>query len=103
MIHTARRSTGFRNKTRRLLSGAADKRVTVARRLKAFDIGSKVVVRINTAIHDGMPHPRYYGALGTITEKRGRAYIVEIKDGGKTKWLIANGEHLKTMGEGAKK
>ncbi len=93
----ARRSRGFRNKTRRLLSGAVEKRITVARRLKKFDIGAKVVVRINTAIHDGMPHPRYYGSLGTITEARGRAYVVEIKDGGKTKWLIANGEHLREM------
>jgi len=93
----ARRSTGFRNKTRKLLSGAADKRVTAARRLKTYEIGSKVVLRINTAIHDGMPHPRYYGALGKITEKRGRAYVVEIKDGGKTKWIISNGEHLKLM------
>ena len=93
----ARRSTGFRNKTRKLLSGAAHRRITVARRLRAFDVGSKVVLRINPAIHDGMPHPRYYGALGKITEKRGRAYVVEIKDGGKTKWLISNGEHLKLM------
>ncbi|VVB61066.1 50S ribosomal protein L21e [uncultured archaeon] len=97
MIFIARRSTGFRNKTRRLLSGAAEKRVTVASRMKEFKSGAKVVVRINPSIHDGMPHPRYYGALGTVLEKRGRAYVVEIKDGGKTKWLIANGEHLKAI------
>lgn len=93
----ARRSTGFRNKTRRLLNGAAEKRVTVASRMKEFKGGAKVVVRINPAIHDGIPHPRYYGALGTVIEKRGRSYVIEIKDGGKTKWLIAAGEHLKTI------
>ena len=93
----ARRSTGSRNKTRRLLNGAAEKRVTVAFRMKEFKEGAKVVIRINPSIHDGIPHPRYYGALGTVIEKRGRSYVVEIRDGGKTKWLIAAGEHLKTI------
>ena len=93
----ARRSTGFRNKTRRLLSGVAEKRVTVSRRMKEYAEGSKVVVRINPSIHDGIPHPRYYGSLGTVIEKRGRSYVVQIKDGGKTKWLISAGEHLKTI------
>lgn len=97
MIITARRSTGFRNKTRRLLNGAAEKRTTVASMMKEYKSGAKVVVRINPSIHSGIPHPRYYGSLGTVIEKRGRAYVVEIKDGGKTKWLIANGEHLKAI------
>ncbi|MHC1564299.1 MAG: hypothetical protein ACXQTF_03105 [Candidatus Hecatellaceae archaeon] len=33
--------------------------------------------------------------MGTIVDKRGRAYIVNVKVGGKTKQIIALPEHLR--------
>jgi large subunit ribosomal protein L21e len=43
-----------------------------------------------------MPFKRFQGLSGKIIEKRGRAYLIEIKDGNKTKTVIANPEHMKS-------
>jgi large subunit ribosomal protein L21e len=44
-----------------------------------------------------MPFRRFFGRTGTIAEKRGKSYIVKIKDGKKEKELIARPEHLKAI------
>jgi large subunit ribosomal protein L21e len=65
--------------------------------LKEFEIGDKVVIDINSSSESGMPFRRFQGLCGEIVEKRGRAYLLEIKDGNKTKKVIANPEHLKKI------
>lgn len=72
-------------------------RVAINRFLKEFKIGEKVVIDIDSYSQEGVPFRRFQGLSGTIVEKRGKAYIVEIKDGGKTKQIIAKPEHLKTI------
>jgi len=42
-----------------------------------------------------MPHPRFKNAAGTILKKQGEAYLVEIKDGNKTKKVVSYPIHLK--------
>ena len=42
-----------------------------------------------------MPHPRFQGRTGVVVGQRGRAYIVQIRDGGKIKTLFVRPEHLK--------
>ena len=46
----------------------------------------------------GMPHPRFLGTTGRIVERRGRAYVVQIRDGHMTKTLLVRPEHLKPPG-----
>ncbi len=71
------------------------KRTTVNEFMKSFKIGDKVVIDINSSSQKGMPFRRFQGLIGEIVEKRGRAYIVKIKDGNKIKKIIAKPEHLK--------
>ena len=41
-----------------------------------------------------MPFPKFKGKVGLIKEKRGDAYIVEIKVGNMIKKIISRPEHL---------
>ena len=65
--------------------------------LKQFEIGDKVVIDINSSSAKGMPFKRFQGLAGEVIDKRGKAYLLEIKDGDKTKRIIANPEHLKKI------
>ena len=42
-----------------------------------------------------MPFKRFHGKVGTIIEKRGRAYVILVRDGGKYKKVIARPEHIR--------
>ena len=66
----------------------------LGRLLHEYEEGEKVVVKIDSAIHKGMPHPRYQGRVGVVTEKRGRAYIIRMPEGGKVRNLIILPEHI---------
>jgi len=69
----------------------------INRYIKQFKIGDKVVIDINSSSQKGMPFKRFQGLLGNVVEKRGRSFVVEIKDGNKTKKVIALAEHLKAI------
>lgn len=85
-------SSGLRARTRNKLKGG---RFSIAEALQEFSPSEKVLVKINPAVHKGMPHPRFQGKQATVLEKRGRSFVVEIIDGNKAKQLIAKPEHLK--------
>ena len=65
--------------------------------LYQYKIGEKVVIKIDPSVHKGMPFKRFHGKVGTIIEKRGRAYVVLVRDGGKMKKVIARPEHLRPV------
>jgi len=71
----------------------------ISRLLQKFEIGDQVTIKVEPSIHKGMPHHRYQGITGRISGERGRAYIVEIKDKDKTKYLISRPVHLKRLGK----
>lgn len=96
VIKMARRSRGFRSKTRRTLKNKLD-RPDIRERIGMFKKGDKVALRHNPSIHKGMPHPRFFGKNGVITGRRGESFLVEIKDGNKLKTLISRPEHLKSF------
>ncbi len=52
---------------------------------------------IDPSVHSGQPNKRYHGFTGTVVEKRGRAYVVAIRQGGLTKKVIAAPEHLRKV------
>ena len=66
----------------------------LGRLLYEHEEGEKVVVKIDSATHKGMPHPRYQGRVGVVVEKRGRAYVVKMPEGGKVRDLIILPEHI---------
>ena len=95
----ARRSRGLRTRSRKKFTKHPRRRGlgSVVQATQDLPIGTKVTVLIDSSVHKGQPHHRYQGRVGLVTEKRGRAYVVEIKDGGKIKKIIAGAEHLKVV------
>jgi len=92
-----RKSKGYRAKTRRLLKKKPRERgkTGLSRILHEYKPGEKVVVKIDSSIHKGMPHRRYHGKIGVIVDKRGRAYIVDVTQWKAVKEIIVRPEHLK--------
>ena len=88
-----KRSRGYLSGNTRKMK--AKEKLTATKMIKDFKEGEKVVIDIYPTYKGGLPHPRYRGRVGIIKGKRGSHYIVEIKDGKKTKELICNPVHLK--------
>ena len=89
------KSKGPRKRTRSLLRVRG--KTPITRYLQEFKVGSKVVIKPNPSSHRGIPFKRFFGRIGTVTDKRGKSYIVKIKDGKKEKNIIVRPEHLKAM------
>lgn len=89
-------SKGFRRRSRHVLKKKPRERgmQPLGRMLHKYSSGDRVVVKIDPSIHGGMPHSRYHGKVGTVTEQRGRAYVVEMAEDGKARELIVRPEHL---------
>lgn len=93
-------SKGFRSRSR----GTFTKEVRekglppVTRYLRSFEVGEKVVVRIEPSDPHGQPHPRYQGRTCTVVARSGKAYRIAFLDGGKRKELIATPIHLVPAG-----
>jgi large subunit ribosomal protein L21e len=91
-------SKGFRHRTRKVLRKHVREKGAVPSLgllMHEYNIGDKVYIKPNPAIHSGMPHRRYIGKVGTVIGKRGRAYIIEVYLGSKRKELIVMPEHIK--------
>jgi len=65
--------------------------------IQKFEIGEKVHVVCNSSIQKGMPHRRFHGKTGTVLGQRGRAWVLEIRDGNADKVIIARSQHLKAQ------
>ena len=65
--------------------------------LREFPEGLRVAVKINPAIHKGMPHVRFQGAAGTVIGRQGEGVRVAIIVGSKPKELVVRPEHLKVV------
>ncbi len=61
---------------------------------RKYEIGDYVDIDPEPAIQKGLPHRRFIGKTGIIIGKRGRAYLIQIKDKKKEKTLITLPEHL---------
>ncbi len=89
------KSHGARKRTRGKFRGP--KKLTVNAYLKEFSAGQKVGLVVNSSSQKGMPFRRFHGLTGTILEKRGRGFVVEVFDGNKKKIITARPEHLKAL------
>lgn len=94
-----RRSKGYRSKTRSLLRKKPRTRgkIGLSRLLRIYDLGDKVTIKIEPSIHRGMPHRRYHGRVGIVKERRGRAYVVEVRLGEQKRFLTVRPEHLQVF------
>ncbi len=57
----------------------------------------KVVIKIDPAQVKGMPHRRFNGLVGTVTEVGRRAVTVDVAVGNKVKTVVARKEHVVRM------
>ncbi|MFP4045725.1 MAG: 50S ribosomal protein L21e [Candidatus Aenigmatarchaeota archaeon] len=90
-------SKGPRKGTRKSLQKSERGKTRPNEYLKEFSTGSKVRIDIESGSHRAMPHPKFNKRSGVISEKRGKAYVVKIKDGNKTKKLTVAPEHLNEL------
>jgi len=56
------------------------------------------VVKIDPSQVKGMPHRRFNGLVGTVTEVGRRAVILDVPVGDKVKTLVARKEHIVRLG-----
>jgi large subunit ribosomal protein L21e len=91
-----RKSKGYRSGTRRLFKKEPRERgkLKLSKLLYEYQPGSRVVVKIDSSVHKGMPHRRYHGRVGTILNKRGRSYVVSVSQGDAVREIIVRPEHL---------
>ena len=90
------KSHGSRRRTRSLLRASPKKR-GLGSLLVEYSPKDKVVIKIDPAQVKGMPHRRFNGLVGTVTEVGRRAVTVEVPVGNKVKTLVARKEHLVRM------
>lgn len=91
------KSKGLRRKSRSVLTKRVREKgkLGLSRLLTEYEVGDKVVIDIDSGIHNGMPHKRFQGKIANVVEKRGKAYVLEIPQRKTSKLVIAGPEHLK--------
>jgi large subunit ribosomal protein L21e len=91
-----KKSKGYRSATRHLLKKAPREhgKIRLSKLLREYQPGTSVVVKIDSSVQKGMPHRRYHGKVGTIVNKRGRSYVVDVPQGDAIKEIIVRPEHL---------
>ncbi|MDS0299225.1 50S ribosomal protein L21e [Halogeometricum sp. S1BR25-6] len=67
------------------------------RAIQEYDEGQKVHLKIDPSVRKGRFHPRFNGHTGEVVGKQGRAFKVEINDGGKDKILVVRPAHLRAQ------
>lgn len=94
-----KRTGGLRRKTRsKLAKNIREKgKISIVRYMQEFKEGDSVCLKAEPSMHKGMFPPRYYGKSAIVKGKRGRCYMVQIKDCNKTKTLIVHPVHLRSM------
>ncbi|MBI5253655.1 MAG: 50S ribosomal protein L21e [Euryarchaeota archaeon] len=95
-----KRSRGFRSKTRHKLSKKVREKgvLRLSSILQKFSLGDKAYIILDPSVQKGQPHPRFHGKIGTIIERRGRSYVLEIMDGNARKRVISSPVHLRSRG-----
>ena len=93
------KSKGKRSETRKKLrKNIRDRgKVPTGKTIQEFDEGEKAIIKINPGITEGQPHSKFHGFTGTVIGKQGKSFIVEVKEGNKTKKVISRPEHLEKV------
>ena len=92
-----KKSKGQRQGTRFIASRSKTERsrLNIARVIHQYEEGDSVSIVIDGGQQKGMPNRRFQGRTGVICGKQGSAWVVSVKDGNKTKTVVARPEHLR--------
>ncbi len=93
------RSKGYHNNSRKWLRKNPKERgkIKIKAYLQEFNPGDKVIVYPDSWYQRNIPNRRFFGRMGIVMSKRGRAYEIQVKDGNKTKYLQLYPWHLKKI------
>ena len=70
-------------------------KIRIRASLQEYKEGERVILKVDSAYQKGMPYKRFLGKQGKILGRKGKSYVVEIKDGNKQKKVICAPIHLK--------
>ncbi|MCW4028128.1 MAG: 50S ribosomal protein L21e [Candidatus Bathyarchaeota archaeon] len=91
-----RGSKGYYSGTRSLLrkTTRAKGKPHIGKLLQEYAPGSQVIIKMDSSVQKSMPHKRFHGKIGTVQEKRGRAYVVSVPQGESVKAITVRSDHL---------
>jgi len=92
-----KKAKGKRAKTRCKFKRNVRDKTTINEIIKPVIENDVVQIKINSAYHDGIPHRRMQGLTGKVIGFQGECPIVQLKDGNKTKKIVAHRIHLKML------
>jgi len=95
-----RGSKGYYTGARRLLKKKPREKgkPKLGKLLIEYEPGSKVIIKMDSSVQKSLPHKRFHGKIGTVLEKRGRGYVVNVNKGDAVKKIIVRPEHLEPYG-----
>ena len=83
---------GYRRRTRSVLK--KHNMGGLSRLLRDYSIGQKVVIKIDATQVKGMPHRRFNGLVGVVTEVGARGLRIDVPVGDKVKAVVARKDHI---------
>ena len=92
----SKKARGIMAKTRSLRRRSGSK-VSVNKLLQEIPVGEYVQVNIDSSIHSGTPHRRFQGKTGVVTGRRGRAYLVKVKQLNQWCEITITAAHLRVI------
>ena len=93
---TSGRSHGFKHKSRSVMTKKGPRGVSFL--LREYNVGDRALVQIDSSQHKGLPHRRYHGKVGLVTEVGRRHVVLDVKLSEKSKTLITRLDHIKPFG-----
>jgi large subunit ribosomal protein L21e len=72
-------------------------KVSITKQLKEFEVGDKVLIKIEPTIKKNVIHRRFINKPGTVVERRGNAYRIRVNDLHKEKDVFVIPVHLRKL------
>ncbi|MCL4400754.1 MAG: 50S ribosomal protein L21e [Candidatus Parvarchaeota archaeon] len=83
---------------RRLALRVKDKgQIDLKKALQTFNLGDKVIIDPSPYFQKNIPHRRFFGINGTVLQKKGKAYTIEVMQGKMCKMVDMLPIHLKKL------
>ena len=91
-----KKSKGYRHGTRKLSKKSTREKgkPKLGKLLVEHEVGSQVIIKIDSSVQKSLPHRRFHGKIGTVKDKRGRGYVVSVAQGEALKEIVVRSEHL---------
>jgi len=91
-----KKSKGYRRGTRKLAKKPTREKgkLNIGKLLIEHEVGSQVIIKIDSSVQKSLPHRRFHGKIGTVLDKRGRGYVVSVPQGESLKEIVVRSEHL---------